>query len=177
MPTEEIFNGSETIRLQIADSINAVRQNHALEHATITLLLPKLRHGTRLVGRAGLGGFYLKGDIPTELLEETAYEALRRLQEGDEELAVTPMCGTNHVMAGLAAGVASTIAARGHRGLSRFRYAVMASIAAILVAQPLGRLVQKHITTRADLENVSILQVTKTGRGTCTRHKVEVVRR
>jgi len=177
MPSNESLDGSENLRTEAMDMLNALRQNHALEHATISLLLTQLEGKIRLVGRAGLTGFYLYGDIPTEVLEDAAREALRRLQEGEEELAVSPMCGTNLVVAGLAAGIASMIAGRGHRGLSKFNRVVMASVIAMLVAQPLGRLAQKHITTTADLGNVSIVRVTKRGDGRRTRHKVEVIHR
>ena len=69
--------------------INAVRRNHALEHATISILLN--RHGPmRLVGRAVPDGFYIYGDIPTERLRELADEALTRLQRGEADLAVSP---------------------------------------------------------------------------------------
>src|SRR5438445_336408 len=67
--------------------INAVRRNHALEHATISILLN--RHGPmRVVGRAVPDGFYIYGDIPTERLRELADEALARLQRGEADLGV-----------------------------------------------------------------------------------------
>ena len=154
--------------------INDIRQNHALEHATITLLQKQLEGNVRLIGRASLTGFYLYGDVPTKAVEKAAKEALRRLQEGEEDLAVSSMCGTNLVVAGLAAGLASIIAARGHSGLRRLDRVFTASIAAMLLAQPLGRLAQKHITTTPDLMNVSIARVVRKVEGKQTRHKVEV---
>jgi hypothetical protein len=61
--------------------INSVRRNHALEHATISILLS--RHGPmRIVGRAVSDGFYIYGDVPTERLRKLADEALLRLQRG-----------------------------------------------------------------------------------------------
>src|SRR3989442_6469372 len=89
--------------------INAVRRNHALEHATISILLN--RHGPmRLVGRAVPDGFYIYGDIPTERLQELADEALARLQRGEADLAVSPLCGTNIAVAGVLAGLGSYVA-------------------------------------------------------------------
>lgn len=156
--------------------INAIRQNHALEHATIALLVRRLGGKVRLIGRAGLTGFEIYGDIPTMVVEESAQEALRYLQEGEEELAISPACGTNLVVAGLAVGVATMIAGRGHRGLGKFIRLVQAAILGMLVAQPLGRLAQRHLTTRADLANVSTVRVSKRGAGKWSRHRVEVVR-
>ena len=174
MPSTELFDGSQKLRYEVLDLVNIVRQHHALEHATINILLTRLEGKIRLVGRAGLTGFHLYGNIPTEILEEAAQEALRRLQEGEEELAISPMCGTNLVVAGVTAGVASMIAGRGHKGLSKFNRIVQASIIAMLAAQPLGRLTQKHLTTKPDLDNVSILKVTRKGSGARTRHIVKV---
>jgi hypothetical protein len=162
--------------MEAVDTVNAIRQNHALEHATIAVLLPKLNGKVRLVGRAGLSSFHLYGDIPTKLLEESTHEALRRLQEGEKSLAVSPMCGTNLAVAGLAAGIASMIAGRGHSGIDKFGRVIQASVLAVLVAQPLGRLAPKHITTRSDLDNVRIAQVIRKGSGKYTRHKVTLAR-
>lgn len=176
MPSTELLDGSENLRTEALDMVNAVRQNHALEHATIALLMGRLGGKVQLIGRAGLTGFEIYGDIPTRVLKDVAPEALRRLQKGEEELAISPACGTNLVVAGLAVGVASMIAGRGRSGLGKFISLVEAAIIAMLIAQPLGRLAQKHLTTRADLANVSSVRVTKRGAGKWTRHKVEVIR-
>ena len=174
MSTYESFDSSAKLNNQALEMINAIRQNHALEHATIALLFKRLEGKVRLIGRAGLGSFHIYGDIPTDIIEEAAREALQRLQEGDEELAVSPMCGTNLVVSGILAGLASIIAGRKRRGLSKLSSVIQASIIAMLIAQPLGRLVQKHLTTTADLTNVSIMRVVKSGEGKLTRHKIEI---
>src|SRR3972149_2826028 len=95
--------------------VNAVRRNHALEHATISVLLDRLGHHRRVRGRAAPDGFYIYGDISTESLREFAYEGLTRLQRGEAHLAVSPLCGTNLAVAGLLAGLGSypALAARG----------------------------------------------------------------
>ena len=175
-PSNEHFTGSRNFRNDTVDTINVVRQNHALEHATISVLLPKLNGKIRLMGRAGLTGFYLYGDIPTDLLKESAHEALRRLQEGEKSLAVSPMCGTNLAVAFVAAGVASMIAARGHNGISKLGRVVPASVIAAVAAQPLGRLAQKHITTNSDIDNIRIGETTRKGSGKYTRHKISLIR-
>jgi len=160
--------------MELGEMVNIIRQHHALEHATVTLLLKRLEGNVRLVGRAGLTGFYLYGDVPTEAVEEAAREALRRLQEGEEELAISPLCGTNIVVAGIMAGIASMIAAKGRDGLRKLDRVLTASILAVLFSQPLGRLVQKYLTTKSDLSDVSIVRVVRMGEGGRTRHKVEV---
>ena len=139
--------------------INSVRRNHALEHATISILLKK--HGqVRVVGRAATDGFYIYGNVPTDRLEEFAHEALARLQGGESHLAVSPLCGTNLAVAGVLAGVGSYVAmgARSDR-LGGLPGAIVASIAAVIASQPLGRWVQKHYTTLPDLAGVRIVSV------------------
>lgn len=132
----------------------SVRRNHALEHATATILLSK-RGPRRLAGRASGNGFFLVGDATPEEIADSAREALARLQGGEAELAVSPCCGTNLAMAGfLAAGAASLSLARGR---SQFGNAFLGATVAVMLAQPLGRLMQRHLTTRADLDDVEVV--------------------
>lgn len=135
---------------------NAVRRNHALEHATVAVLLA--RHGpTRLAGRASGDGFFLLGDIDADELADCAREALRRLQAGQATLAVSPLCGTNIAVAGvLAAGAATAVLATGTLR-ERFANAFVAAMLGVVVAQPVGRLVQQHFTTSPDLRGVEIV--------------------
>src|SRR3972149_11022049 len=93
--------------------VNAVRRNHALEHATISILLSRHGPAVRVLGRAAPDGFYIYGDIPTETLTELAHEGLARLQRGESHLAVSPLCGTNLAVAGVLAGLASLFALGG----------------------------------------------------------------
>ena len=63
----------------LGNVIGSVRRNHALEHATVSILMGRLGPGTRMVGRATSSGFYIYGDVPTERLQESAAEGLARL--------------------------------------------------------------------------------------------------
>ncbi len=152
--------------------IKAVRRNHALEHATIAVMLN--RDGPmRVIGRAVPDGFYIYGNVSTERLREFADEALGRLQKGESHLAVSPLCGTNLVVAGVLAGAGSYLAAsRGKKWLDSLSSAMLAAIVAVLAAQPLGRLVQKHYTTSPDLNGVRIISVERMGRRLASVHKV-----
>ncbi len=134
--------------------IDAVRRNHALEHATVAVLLA--RHGPqRLAGRASPDGFFIFGEVSDEELADCADEALTRLQRGEASLAVSPLCGTNIAVASLlAAGAATAVLSRNR---SHFGNAFTAAMAGVILSQPLGRLVQKHVTTRPDLEGVEIV--------------------
>ncbi len=175
-PSGEYFTGSPEKRYVLRDMLRVLRQNHAMEHATINVLLKRLDRKVRMLGSAGLSGFYIIGDIPTETLEQSAKEALRLLHEGNRDMAVSAMCGTNLVVAGLVAGAASMIAGRGHSGWNKFQRMATASIIAAMLAQPLGQLAQRHITTDAGQDNVTNLRVVKKGSGRLSWHKVEILR-
>lgn len=156
--------------------IGSIRRNHALEHATITVLANKMGRDVRLIGRATRNGFYLYGDIPAERVKESAIEALQRLRQGEKHLAVSPMCGTNLAVAGVLAGLSSLLALGNRSRVERIPNVLLASMLAVLAAQPLGRTVQKHITTHPDLSDTELVAFHQGGRGPARFHKVETQR-
>lgn len=140
--------------------IDDVRRHHALEHATVTILLGRRGGKTgRMVGRAAIDGFYLVSAVPPEEVREAAQEALRRLKAGEADLAVSPLCGTNIAVAGALAGVGAVLAAGRKRNMDGLGNAVSAAMAGIVLAQPVGRWVQENVTTLPDLKDVEILSV------------------
>jgi hypothetical protein len=160
----------------LREIIGSVRRNHALEHATISVLANKLGRDVRLVGRATRNGFYLYGDMPADGVRESAIEALQRLRRGETHLAVSPMCGTNLAVAGMLAGLSSLLALGNRNRLERVPNVLLASMLAVLVAQPLGRLVQKHLTTDPDLSDTELVSIRQGGRGLGRFHKIETLR-
>lgn len=145
--------------------INNVRRNHALEHATVSLLLAKLGPDLRLVGRAVNDGFYIYGNVPTEALQECAAEGLSRLKRGEAFWAVTPLCGTNIVTAGIVASLASlAVTGNGPRS-NKIPNVMLAGIIGVTLSQPLGRLFQKHVTTSPDLVDTRIVGVERRNNG------------
>ena len=156
--------------------IGSVRRNHALEHATISVLANKMGRDVRLVGRATRNGFYLYGDMQADQVRESTIEALQRLQRGERHLAISPMCGTNLAVAGLLAGLSSLLALGNRSRVERIPNVLLASMSAVLVAQPLGRLAQKHLTTHPDLSDTELVAIRQGGRGPGRFHKVETQR-
>ncbi len=135
-----------------------IRQNHALEHATITILsgmVPDLR----VSARSSSSGFIILGDVDLGLLRRALDEALRRLQAGEAELAIHPNCGTNLVVgislitAGTLLGMASS------HTRTRIASTAVSSVAGLMAARPLGELVQKHFTTLPDLVGVRVTDI------------------
>ncbi len=175
-PQSEYFNGSPNLRIRLWDSIRLIRKNHALEHATLTIVTKRLNRKVRLIGYASLNGFFLIGNIPADTLEQATEEALDQLHGGKRDLAISPLCGTNLVMAGLVAGAASMFAGRGYHGWNKFSRMAVASMIAAIAAQPLGKLAQRHITTDADQADVTGIRVRQIGAGRFVGHYVEVLR-
>ena len=89
-----------------------VRRNHALEHGTITLLLQRASLHRVVAGNAMPGGFFVYGDVPTETLSACATDAMERMRQGERDLAVSPFCGTNIVVAAALATVGTLAALR-----------------------------------------------------------------
>lgn len=156
--------------------ILSLRQNHALEHAAISTLIKRVGVNVRMVGFAAHDGFYLYGNVPTEAVRDSATEALERLQQGERDLAVSPFCGTNLVVAGIMAGIASLIVLGGSDRRRRLLPVIIAATCAIVASRPVGRAVQRYITTSSNLSGVRIKRITRRGVGTRILHKIETTR-
>src|SRR6266702_4062939 len=117
-----------------------IRQNHALEHATITVLsgmVPDLS----ISARSSSTGFIIFGNVDLGLLRRALDEALRRLQAGEASLAIHPNCGTN-----LAVGVSlMTIGTMLGMTSSRIRTRVTSTVAASLA----GLVAARRVRTEA----------------------------
>jgi hypothetical protein len=125
----------------------AVRENHALEHATI-VLLSKRFPDARLSGVSFASGFFVFGDIPTEAVQPAAEQALARLRGGEPEMAIHERCGTNLAVAGMLTGLSAMTVSRLRKPYNTFNNVILASTAALVLARPLGLLVQRYVTTR-----------------------------
>ena len=149
------------------------RRNHGLEHATIALLIQRAPITGFLAGNATPAGFLVYGNIPTKQVKECAAEALERLRSGEEELAISPFCGTNLVvgaaLASMGAVAALQFSGRSPAGWAR---AFSNTLIGLVLSRPLGRLVQRRYTTSADVEGMTVTGVTRWSLGKLTVHKV-----
>jgi hypothetical protein len=157
--------------------VGSVRRNHALEHATISVLLRRIGHDIRVVGRATRDGYYLYADVPKDLVEDCTREALHRLKNGEGHLAVSSLCGTNIAVAGALAGAASMLTLGNSRRSEKFPNVVVASMLAVLASQPIGRMIQRYLTTSPDLSDTEFVGVKSGGRGGARFYKVQTSRR
>ncbi len=136
----------------------AVRQNHALEHATIVLLSRQFPE-VRLSGISFAAGFLVFGDVPTEAILPTAQQALDLLRTTHPELAIHERCGTNLAVAGMLTGLSALAVARLRRPYSTANNVILASTAALIVARPLGLTVQRCLTTQTPNSSMNIVKV------------------
>ena len=157
--------------------IRAVRRNHALEHATIHVLT-ELCPGISLIGRSDWKGYLLYGNVDTELVERAAYEALNRLRSGERWLAVHPRCGTILATTGVLSGLAVfvTLGFSNPRGRWRWAHlpeAILAATVTAVLAQPIGLLIERYLTTSADVGNLSIRRVYRQSGSRVPVHRIE----
>jgi hypothetical protein len=157
--------------------VATTRRNHALEHATIHILARQNPH-LSLIGRSDWQGYSIYGQVETRLVEQAAHEALGRLQAGEHQLAVHPRCGTVLATTSVLSGMAAFLTLGFGRSRARFRWSslpevLLATTVAVLIAQPLGLLVEQHITTASDVSDLRIARVFQQRGGSLPIHRVD----
>jgi hypothetical protein len=90
---------------------------------------------------------------------------------------VHPTCGTNLVTSGVLAGGAAALAmwSAGRRRqdkLERLPLAVSLATLALIAAQPLGLLLQQHVTTDGDPGDLELTQIIQKRQGELVVHRV-----
>jgi hypothetical protein len=141
--------------------VRRTRRNHGLEHASIHLLGHK---GYRLSGRSDDAGFVILGDVLTEAVESAVNEALRRMKNGEHNLAVHPNCGTNLLTTGMLTSLVGIIGLGGTSRMNSFNRLPMVMIlmmGAVLYSQPLGNNLQKYFTTEGDPGDLEVLGISR----------------
>lgn len=157
-------------------TVARIRRNHGLEHATIHILSKKIPR-LSMAGHSDAGGFWLVGDVETGVVRAAVQEALTRLRAGEQELAIHPNCGTNFVTAGTAAGLAGALAMFGagrrwRDKVERLPLAMTMATLALMMAQPLGFLLQERVTTSGKPGELEVVDIVHTRRGQFQAHRV-----
>ncbi len=153
-----------------------IRRNHGLEHATLHVLAKQHRN-TKMGGYSDFNGFWLVADLSTDEISAAAHEALQRMKAGEAGLAVHPNCGTNFATAGSLAGMVGVLGMLGVGERKRDKFerlplvAVLATLALIL-AQPLGLLIQKNLTTSGNPGSLEIMTIQRVPRGRLPTHRI-----
>ncbi len=137
-----------------------VRQNHALEHATITIL-SRMVPDLSVSARSSADGFIIFGNVDLGVLRHAMDEALRRLQAGEAELAIHPNCGTNIAVGISLITLGTLFGLTSDQPRTRIATAAASSIAGLMAARPVGQYVQRHFTTLPDLTGVHVTQIAR----------------
>ncbi len=158
----------------IQDSIRRVRRNHALEHATVTLMLEEGVRGP-LGGYSTPWGFFVVGDLSTEQLGRIVGDALDGLNTGHSETAISPHCGTNMAVAALFSGLLTRLVlGKNKEGRwKRLPLVLGAVVVGALLSKPVGNAIQRRFTTLADMDGMEIVSIRKAWPGQRPRlHRV-----
>ena len=143
------------------------RRNHALEHATLHMLART--HAGNMAGHSNPTGFFLFGNFSTLAVWEAATEALERLRNGESGLAIHAGCGTNMATTTLLAGtLAWSVLRLAKSNLMRvllLPLAVIFAVMGVLLARPLGPILQQRITTEADTGRMQIIDIIPVRKG------------
>jgi hypothetical protein len=155
--------------------VSHVRRNHALEHATLQVLA-RTNPFLRLAGYSNVGGFWVVGDISTDMLAVAVQEALARLRAGEIGLAIHPNCGTNFVASGFLAGLAAWVSMLGtgsgfRRKAERLPIVIGLVTLTIILANPIGPLLQAKITTQPNIGALEVVRIERSVRNDRSVHQ------
>jgi Domain of unknown function (DUF6391) len=136
---------------------NILRRNHALEHATIVVMMER-EPQRRFNGFSTDEGFFVQGVRSTEEVDSAAREALRRLRAGEKRLAVHRNCGTTIVAANLlaAAFFLGSIGIGLYLGWNIYLLILGGIVLSLLLRVPLSLFLQRFVTTNTDLSNAEV---------------------
>lgn len=164
-------------------TLNRIRRNHGLEHATIHILSEGHKRFSAQ-GNSDHRGFHLNiyGEITEDEVGAAVAEAHRRLKAGEHHLAVHPNCGTVLVttaaLATLAAQTALAVENWREPQAGRVRPlslinalpgAMVAVVAALIVGRPLGIHLQERYTVDGDLRDLEVTSVREVAASPITR--------
>ena len=158
----------------IQETIRRVRRNHALEHATVALMLEEGVRGP-LGGYSTPWGFFVVGDLSTEQLGRVVDEALNGLKMGRSEMAISPHCGTNMAVAALFSGVLTRlILGKSKEGRwKRLPLVLGAVVVGALLSKPVGNAIQRRFTTLSEMDGLELVSIRKAWPGPHPRlHRV-----
>ena len=158
--------------MDILELIDRIRQNHAIEHATIAVLGRKHDQVGRLGGSAKQDGFFVYGPTTSERIEDAAQEAVERLRAGEAHLAISPFCGTNFLLGGMTTALLTGAILGTRNRVGRLPQAMGLSALALIGSFRAGAYVQRKWTTKADIGGLEIKGVSQVSGAFKPLHRV-----
>ena len=156
--------------------ISRTRRNHGLEHATLNLLA-KSHPGKAFAGHSDGSGFWILGEISSEELSQVIAKALLKLRSGQSTLAIHKNCGTNLLVSGFAAGLAGAagLIGAGNKPRDKFERIPLITFlgtAALLLARPLGPVLQREVTVNPDPGDLQISGISRHSLNRMPAHRI-----
>jgi hypothetical protein len=145
--------------------LTLVRKNHAVEHATISVLGRNLDKYGQFGGSSNSSGYYIYGPATKENVLQASAEAVDRLNLGEHQLAISPFCGTNFLLGGAMATLTTGAILGKKNRLNKIPEAIGLSVLALVGAFRLGSIAQRKWTTLAEIGNLTIDSIEEINEG------------
>lgn len=147
------------------------RQHHAIEHATLHVLLSKRADQKVLSGYSDPFGFTIFGATDEESVRRGVGDALMRLQAGEKRLAIHPNCGTNFVTTALLVTLTALATTRRPNRFERFALTLIWVLPMLVAGKALGMRLQQY-TTCAEVSDRWVTEVVPVTIGTMRAYRV-----
>jgi hypothetical protein len=141
-----------------------LRQNHALEHATIAILQERDPRA-RIIARSTNRGFKLVGTAGKDEVRSAVAEAVARLGSGEKQLAIAPRCDTTVAVGVMLGTLALWLSEFMRSPRQKLVLGIATSLTIAVSSQPVGLLAQKHLTTQSRLDGLRVADVRGRMRG------------
>ncbi len=158
--------------------LQQVRRNHALEHATISLLSERYPHA-QVLGLSGPRGFTLYTNLTAAEIFPAVTDALAFLKAGQSQRALHANCGTNLLAAATLTTLTTLLAMRWRCRSARKVYEdlpqlILLNALALTLSRPAGYWLQAKITTDAQVGNAEVASFLSDYQGSLRRIRVYV---
>lgn len=160
---------------QINTLLANVRRNHGIEHATVGILTQR-KIKPPIFALATPSGFMIYSKLNKNEILSATNESIKLMLAGDSELAISQYCGTNIVAGGIIAVISTIIFAKilGKKSKGILNIANGFFISTLL-SKPIGRLVQKYITTDQHINGIKVKNIRSLNLGNFYIHHISTI--
>ncbi|MCB0062963.1 MAG: hypothetical protein KDE19_12645 [Caldilineaceae bacterium] len=156
---------------ELLDLLHRTRQHHAIEHATLHVMLGRRPYRKVLSGYSDPYGFTILGETDEESVRRGVGDALVRLQAGEKQLAVHPNCGTNFVTTAVLVTITALTTTRRTNRFERFALTLLWVLPMLVAGKALGMWLQRY-TTCAEVSDRWVADIVPVNIGTMRAYRV-----